>query len=122
MDKKVPTITILHGDTQTYLEVDEGANLRKMLLQHGISPYAPLARKVNCGGRGICATCGVWVESPTLAPMHWHDKLADGFGYPRLSCQITVDNDMTIRLVDDKWLWGNRNGNRATWFTKPPMP
>lgn len=118
----MPTINVLQGKIVTSLEVEQGANLRQSLLQHGISPYTTLTKRVNCGGRGVCATCGVWLEVPRIEPTHWHDKLADGFGYPRLSCQISVEHDMTIRLVDDKWLWGGRDSQRATWFTRPEAP
>ncbi|NRA49329.1 MAG: 2Fe-2S iron-sulfur cluster binding domain-containing protein [Phaeodactylibacter sp.] len=90
-------------------EVPAGSNLRMALLNHGISPYTPLTKNINCGGRGICATCGVWITGTPPAPAHWHDKAAQRFGYPRLSCQVTVDQDLQIELVD-KWIWGGRRG------------
>jgi len=112
------TLTILTGDQLTILRVPRGANLRRVLLENGFSPYTRVTSRANCGGRGICATCGVWVEQNAPPPVHWHDKLADGFGYPRLSCQITLDDDLTLRLVDDKWLWGSRDPQRARWFAE----
>ncbi|TKX83867.1 (2Fe-2S)-binding protein, partial [Halorubrum sp. SS5] len=51
-------------------------------------------------------TCGVRVREGPPAD-HWHDRLADRFGYPRLSCQIAVDRPMTVSLVD-KRVWGGR--------------
>lgn len=99
------------GETHT-LQVPSGTNLRRALLDAGFSPYATLTRRVNCGGRGLCATCGVWIDDGEPVPVHWHDKLAAQYGYPRLSCQITVQTDMTIRLVDDKRIWGDRDPNR----------
>ncbi len=93
------------------LTVPAGANLRRALLDAGLSPYAALTRRANCGGRGLCATCGVRFEAGEPPPVHWHDKLAANFGYPRLSCQITVDRDMTIRILTEKIIWGARDGS-----------
>ena len=88
------------------LAVERGRTLRDALLDAGHSPYATATERLNCGGRGLCATCGVRVrEGP--APDHWHDRLADRFGYPRLSCQVVVDRPMTVELVE-KRVWGGR--------------
>lgn len=90
------------------LGVPQGANLRQALLDACLTPYAPLTQKLNCGGNGLCATCGVWLEEGEPEPTHWHDRIGQHFGYPRLSCQITVQADMTVRLVTDKVIWGAR--------------
>lgn len=91
-----------------------GDNLRQVLLSAGISPYTRLTRRANCGGRGLCATCGVWLDSAEAPkPDHWHDKAAAAFGYPRLSCQIRVTRDLTVRRVD-KWIWGSRRARVTT--------
>jgi ferredoxin len=87
------------------LTVEDGANLRRTLLDAGYSPYSPPATRLNCGGRGLCATCGVRLDDAPN-PGHWHDRLAARFGYPRLSCRVTVDRDLTVELVDA--LWGAR--------------
>lgn len=92
--------------------VPPGSNLRHILRQNHLSPYVPLTEKLNCGGHGLCATCGVWIEEGVPEPEHWHDWAARRFGYPCLSCQITVDRPMTVRLVE-KWIWGRpRRGQR----------
>lgn len=113
----MPKLRILHHvndtETETVLEVAAGANLRRVLLENDLSPYVRLTQVANCGGRGICATCGVWIELGEPAPTHWHDTLASRFGYPRLSCQVTLAADMTIRILDDKVIWGGRDGSRA---------
>ena len=109
----MPTIHVLHDETETLLEVEHGANLRRELLRVDLSPYTPLTRVANCGGRGICATCGVWFEAGTPEAIHWHDKLAARFGYPRLSCQIEVTEDMTVQILDDKVIWGPRKAEKA---------
>ncbi|HYO88993.1 MAG TPA: hypothetical protein VER79_10110, partial [Candidatus Limnocylindrales bacterium] len=74
-------------------------NLRRALLAAGLSPYAALTQR---------ATCGVRLSAGEPAPVHWHDTLAARFGYPRLSCQITVTSDLTVLLVEDKRIWGGR--------------
>jgi ferredoxin len=104
------TLTILIDDDTRTLAVPHGANLRRALLENGISPYGKLSRVANCGGNGICATCGVWIEASEPAPRHWHDKAAKAFGYPRLSCQMSVESDMTVRILTDKVMWGARRG------------
>ncbi|MBC7870945.1 MAG: 2Fe-2S iron-sulfur cluster binding domain-containing protein [Chitinophagaceae bacterium] len=99
---------VTDGEEQV-LAVQHGANLRRTLLGAGLSPYATLTRYANCGGRGLCATCGVSVDSGEPIPIHWHDRIGSRFGYPRLSCQITIERDMTVRLLTDKWVWGRRD-------------
>jgi len=105
-DAETVQVTVFDGDERTELAVEPGRNLRRVLLDADLSPYAAATRRLNCGGRGICATCGVRIrEGPP--PDHWHDRLAARFGYPRLSCQATVDRPMTVELVD-KRVWGSR--------------
>jgi ferredoxin len=98
------TLHLLDGQT-LHLQAPDGANLRQWLLQAGYSPYTRYTQRLNCGGRGLCATCGVWIEAGAPAPGHWHDQLAMRFGYPRLSCQIRIDGPMVLRQVD-KMIWG----------------
>jgi ferredoxin len=100
------TIFDLHGVEHRYV-VPKGTNLRHALMEKGLSPYTSITEDLNCGGNGLCATCGVWIEEQPPIPRHWHDKLADRFAYPRLSCQITVEHELTVRLVK-KRIWGRR--------------
>jgi len=100
------SLTVLHGDDRTELSVEPGASLRQVLIDADLSPYAPATRRLNCGGRGLCATCGVRIRDE-CPPDHWHDRLAARFGYPRLSCQVTVEEPMTVELVE-KVVWGSR--------------
>lgn len=106
--KPTHTVTVWTGDQCHTIQVADGANLRQVLLDAGLSPYTVLTRQLNCGGRGLCATCGVWLEAAVPAPEHWHDQLAARFGYPRLSCQVTVRHNVVVRLVTDKRVWGRR--------------
>ncbi|RMG72048.1 MAG: hypothetical protein D6722_06010 [Bacteroidetes bacterium] len=94
------------GDRQYAWQVPRGSNLREALLRRGLSPYGRYTQRINCGGRGLCATCGVRILDTPVSPTHWHDLAADHFGYPRLSCQITLERDLEIRLISGKKLWG----------------
>jgi ferredoxin len=105
-------LTVLAATQRHTLMVPHGPNLRRVLIDAGLSPYTALTRQLNCGGRGLCATCGVWLEADAPAPQHWHDQLAARFGYPRLSCQITITRDLIVRLVADKRIWGRRDPSR----------
>jgi len=100
-------ITVETPDGERHeVTAEPGAVLRDVLLAAGLSPHGRYARRVNCGGRGLCATCGVRPADPP-DPDHWHDDLADRFGYPRLSCQLRVRDGMAVRLLD-KRVWGSR--------------
>jgi ferredoxin len=101
-------VVVAHEGAETELSVSAGTTLRNALLAADCSPYGRVSEHANCGGRGLCATCGVRLDTE-IDPDHWHDRLADRFGYPRLSCQVTVDRDMRVTLLDDKLVWGGRN-------------
>ena len=100
------TVDVEHPDGTVTLSVAHGTVLRDALREAGLSPHSRVGRRVNCGGRGLCATCGVRVADPP-EPEHWHDDLAARFGYPRLSCQLRVTRDMCVR-IPEKLVWGNR--------------
>ncbi|MFD1514978.1 2Fe-2S iron-sulfur cluster-binding protein [Halomarina rubra] len=102
------TVRVEHDGGTTELAVPRGANLREVLLAEGLSPYTTLTERANCGGRGLCATCGARLLTPR-APNHWHDRLAARFGYPRLSCQLSVERDTHVR-IPEKLVWGGRTG------------
>ena len=103
----MPTLTVTdRAGAVRQWDVAVGTVLRDALLAAGASPYVALTQRANCGGRGLCATCGVWVE-PEPPPAHWHDRLAAGWGYPRLSCQIAVERDLAVE-IPDKVIWGRR--------------
>ena len=100
-------VVVVDGEDETELTVERGRVLRDVLLEAGFSPYSRLTEQANCGGRGLCATCGVRLVEE-VEPDHWHDKLAARFGYPRLSCRIEVDRDLRVELVE-KVVWGRRD-------------
>ena len=100
-------VRVHDGERWHEIEAAAGVNLRRLLLRHDLSPYTRWTKHANCGGRGLCATCGVRLdEGPP--PQHWHDRLAARWGYPRLSCQIAVDRSLTVFLLPEKRVWGGR--------------
>ncbi len=101
------TLTVHRDDQTTELTVSHGTVLRDALRAAGLSPHSTAGQRLNCGGRGLCATCGVRVLTDDPDPEHWHDSLADRFGYPRLSCQLRVTESMTVR-IPEKLVWGGR--------------
>ena len=104
-------VRVLEDGEESTLVAPVGANLRDLLRERGHSPYTRLTERANCGGNGLCGTCGVRVwEGPD--PDHWHDGLAKRWGYPRLSCQITVEGDTTVE-IPEKVVWGRRESG---WF------
>ncbi|MFC7073339.1 2Fe-2S iron-sulfur cluster-binding protein [Halovenus rubra] len=103
MSETVP-VTVSDGDSETTIEIERGRTLRDALLERDFPVYGTVSRYANCGGRGLCATCTVEVDSAP-EPTHWHDKAAVRFGYPRLSCCLTVKEPMRVRLLD-KHVWG----------------
>jgi ferredoxin len=98
-------VTVRTGDGETTMAVPGGANLRTALLSADFDVYGPLSRRRNCGGRGLCAACGVCLARDAPAAEHWHDRLAVTFGSSRRSCQVTVDPPLTVSLVDKRY-WG----------------
>ncbi|WP_053947071.1 2Fe-2S iron-sulfur cluster-binding protein [Halolamina sediminis] len=103
MAETVP-VTVVDGDDRSTIQVERGRTLRDALLDAGFEVYGRVSKHANCGGRGLCGTCGVEIEDGP-APTHWHDSAAARFGYLRLSCRVTVEEQMTVRLVE-KVVWG----------------
>ena len=104
----MPKVTVYaKNELLATIDIPFGENLLKALLTHQVSPYTKYTEKLNCSGRGICATCGVYILSNQQQAIHWHDQLAKKFHYPRLTCQLKVEDDLTIELPE-KQIWGNR--------------
>ena len=101
------TIVVIDDDERHELTVPPGTILRDALLDANLSPYTRWTERANCSGRGLCATCGVRLREDT-DPQHWHDNLADRFGYPRLSCQLEVTDGLVVELDHEKRIWGRR--------------
>ena len=100
-------VVVEHGEETTEIAATPGEPLRDALLAADLSPYSAVTARANCGGRGLCATCGVRLHG-SHDPEHWHDRLAARFGYPRLSCQVAVEDGMVVELLPEKRVWGGR--------------
>ena len=85
-----------------------GANLRRLLLCHGLSPHNGRARLFNCRGLGTCGTCAVGVEGAVSEPTaveRWRlsvppHRPAAGL---RLACQCRVEGDLVLSKYPGFW-------------------
>lgn len=100
------TIKYIDGADEKILKANKGDNLLQVLKSNQIDVYGSASSKINCGGNGLCATCGVYVISGRANSNHWHDQLAEKFGYPRLTCQIVLEEDLIIKKPERKIMWG----------------
>lgn len=87
---------------------EQGANLRKVLLANGLSPYNGMADTLNCRGHGTCGTCAVKVTGEvsslgarekfrlSLPPHNKQSGL-------RLSCQCQVIGDLKVGKFGGFW-------------------
>jgi ferredoxin len=114
------------------IEVPKGANLRMTMIENGIPVYRGIHQKTyaNCHGHGTCGTCRVYIkdgddnagEQPGIWRMiskartalvnFWqigHENEA------RLSCQTTVDGDMTVEGTPEF----NWYGDEIKYTTRP---
>lgn len=99
------------------IEVAKGENLRAAMQKNGIDPYAGIHKKVNCGGHGRCGTCRVYVkqgdENAGRKTLMERLRLLLGpesIGHEdeiRLSCQTTVEGDMTVETTPAMNLYGD---------------
>src|SRR5258708_9602485 len=103
----MPVVTI--ASSGKTIEVPEGANLRKILLKNGLSPYRGKDRFLNCRGNGLCGTCRVEVVdgkgAPPVSPLE--DAALVGLApfyaraipkNVRLACRIAVTKELAINL------------------------
>ncbi len=103
----MPIVTLVNeGKT---LEVAEGANLRKVLLKNGLSPYVGKDRLLNCLGHGLCGTCRVEIVDGKNAPAMSALEEASLPGLVpfyarkveknvRLACRIPVTKDLSLKM------------------------
>jgi len=116
----MPTVTV----RETEIDCAEGAILREVLLDAGVSPHNGAAGALNCRGHGTCGTCAVGIRgaddttedaaatnAPTSiervrlsVPPHDQDT---GL---RLACQTRVYGDITVRKYPG--FWGQHVGDR----------
>lgn len=98
-DVDTHTVRVWDGDAWHDLDVQDGANLWQALCEHDLQPQGRLTRVLNCQGKGHCATCAVDVEGDAPEPDQWLDAMLAKSGSGRLSCQMEVDRDLTVRIA-----------------------
>lgn len=100
----MPTITI----GQKTITSPPGANLRRVLLEHGVQLYNGQAKYINCRGIGTCGTCAVEIDGEVSAP-NWKDKARRSLPPHnpgrnlRLACQTKVLGDIRVKKYDGFW-------------------
>lgn len=98
------------------IECEAGANLRQVLLRHGVKVHNGGATVINCRGLGTCGTCAVQIVGAVSEPS-WREQAR--LSLPphsptqsrRLCCQLQVLGDLRITKYDG--FWGQ--GSQATW-------
>lgn len=124
----MPVLTLVNEGKS--FEIAEGANLRKALLNNGISPYVGKDRFLNCLGNGLCGSCRVEVVdgkgAPSMSPNEEEALIGMAPFYARkipknvrLACRIEVKQDMTIKtapqIAIDPQLTKERLALSAIW-------
>ncbi|MFT4892009.1 MAG: ferredoxin [Halobacteriales archaeon] len=100
----MPTVTFRGRE----IECDEGAVLRDVLLEAGVSPHNGRSDTFNCGGHATCGTCAVAVSGDVSeagrrervrlsAPPH------DADAGLRLACQTRVEGDVRVQKYPGFW-------------------
>ncbi len=104
----MPTITA----QGKIIKCDRGANLRQVLLEHGIELYNNNAKIINCLGIGSCGTCAVEIEGE-VSPPNWKDKARRSLPphsldkNRRLACQTKVLGDIHVTKYNGFWGQGD---------------
>jgi ferredoxin len=92
----MPRITVI-GDNAKSFEVPSGTKLVLALEDNGV----PMLHR--CGGQARCTTCRVEIVEGTPPPMGEKERTAlmkepGLIERYRLSCQIRVESDLTVRI------------------------
>lgn len=101
---RMPKVTA-QGKT---FECEAGANLRRVLLDHGVTLYNGRADLINCRGIGSCGTCAVLIEGQ-ISAVNWKDRGRRSLPPHRperplrLACQTQVLGDITVTKYDRFW-------------------
>jgi ferredoxin len=90
------------------IECEEGAVLRDVLRDAGVSPHNGRADLLNCRGLGSCGTCAVAVDGDVSERSRREDaRLAvpphDPESGLRLACQTRVEGDVTVEKYPGFW-------------------
>jgi ferredoxin len=100
----VLTITFQDRD----IECNEGAILRDVLVDAGVSPHNGRADTINCRGNGTCGTCAVEITGEVSErTRREYARLSVPPHTPesdlRLACQTRVEGDVSVRKYPGFW-------------------
>ena len=104
----MPKVKILNQNQE--VELPEGTNLRRGLLQNNTPLYPGIHKYLNCRGFALCAKCAVVVKNghANCGPMGFREKLRLALSYLtigrpaneiRLACQTRVNGDIQIETM-----------------------
>jgi ferredoxin len=110
--------TVSFGNRE--IDCEEGAVLRDVLLDAGVSPHNGSADTLNCRGHGTCGTCAVEIRGETSddSPVSGVGTIERGrLSIPphtpdsglRLACQTRVYGD--IEVTKHPGFWGHCVGD-----------
>lgn len=104
------------------VEVEPGANLRKVAMREGVQLYSGVHQYVNCMGLGQCASCRVQITKGVenvsrqgifeklrllLGPLTFFARLGHERDL-RLACQARVNGDIEVETRPGMNLHGER--------------
>lgn len=92
------TLKVVDGEDEHIIDAQHGRTLRAVLQEHGLSPHGWLTRHLNCQGQGHCAACTVEVQEGDPDSDQWLDAYLSSQSLGRLSCQIDITEDLTVRV------------------------
>ncbi|WP_394741613.1 2Fe-2S iron-sulfur cluster-binding protein [Natronococcus roseus] len=100
----MPTVTF-EGEE---IDCEDGATLRDVLLEAGLSPHNGRAALLNCRGHGTCGTCAVEIDGPASEPTTREKRRLSvpphgSDGGLRLSCQTEVQGDLNVEKHGGFW-------------------
>jgi len=81
------------------VEAQAGRVLREIALESGVYPNREWFRGFNCGGRGLCGTCKVWVKESkpgATSAVTIRERLHGLGDGRRLACQTRVKADIEV--------------------------
>jgi ferredoxin len=99
-------VVTFHNEHRS-IEVDQGTNLRQLMLRVGVTPYSGLSMLTNCRGHNFCGTCAVTIVDNKGASPRGQDEEGTIRGNlliakvveneTRLACQTTITGDMVVK-------------------------
>jgi ferredoxin len=115
-------VTLEHIDVK--VEADEGRRLVLAIEDAGVDILH------RCGGNARCATCRVEVLAGTPSPItpaeeSRLERIVGRSSHTRLSCQIQVRNDLTVRVLrrlSENPELGDSGPRPIEWPVEHPLP